>query len=104
MNWLDIKARVLQIAKQRFGRGERIEPDRMRDLVRPSGIARQDDGEMLVAGWQRRKRVPGREARPRRFDTLGVPLVRSDGELQIAIARPRRFEADDAGKKPAIDF
>ena len=62
---LDIEAGLAEIAEQRFGRGQRIQPDRMRDLVRPAGIARQHNGELLVLRRCRRKPMPGAYARDR---------------------------------------
>src|SRR5260370_2280753 len=46
---LDIETGRAEIAQQRLDRGQRVEPHRMRDLMRTAGIARQDDGKPLLA-------------------------------------------------------
>ena len=76
----------------------------MRDLVRATGIARQDDGKPLVRRRRRRKPMPGRDALDRRADARIVRLMRETRKLQIGIARALRLEADDAGKDAAVDF
>ena len=72
----NIEAGFSEIGHQRFDRGERVETDCMRDLVRTSGIVREHDRQPLRGGRRLRKPPPGRNAGG---DGLHALFIRPDG-------------------------
>ena len=85
----NIEAGFSEIAEQRLDRSERIETDRMRDLVRTSGIVRQHDRQALVGGWCLREPPPGRNAGSNGLHALVIRLMGQMRKLQIGIALAR---------------
>ena len=100
---VDIEAGLRQVGQDRFGRRQRIEPHRMRHLVRTAGIGREHQRQLREGAG-----VAASRCQPAMRDRRRPSRARSSArcakrELQIRIALGRRFEAGDAGEiRPSI--
>ena len=101
---LDVKSRRRKIRQQRLDRGQRIEADGMRDLMRTARIIREHQRKLLVLRGLAGKTVPGSDTRDDRRDAPGIRPMREMRELQIGIALARLLETHDAREQAAVDL
>jgi len=104
LNRRNIEAGPPQIGQQRLDRRQRIEPDRMRDLMRTARVVREHERHPLPGGRRLGEAPPGSNARGDGLDALLIGPVRQMRKLQIGIALRGRFEAHHAREQAAVDL
>ena len=91
-----------QFLQNRTCRGQRIQPDGMRQLMRLAGIGRQYHRQLAVVNCGSAQRNPTGNAVNHRRNPARIGPVRKTRKLQIRVASGGGFEADNARKDASV--
>ena len=95
---------AVQMAQHSFRRGNRIQPDRMGQIVRAARIGGQDQRQFAVGAGGGGKAVPAGDTVHNGGDPGGIRAMAELGKLGVGVALAGGFETGDACENAAVHF